>query len=216
MVARRVGATTPPTARDAGATIDVWNAWLTGMRTACIPAAVNASMAANTAVGGTTDHGLVVGVDVGDDCIPRRVIDDPLDLGERPEHGGHRSVVLHRQARHLVAARAHGLERGVERERAGSDQRAVLTEAVPHHHVGAHAVGGEQAVEARVGRQHGWLGDLGLEQLLLELTDGRGVVTVDEDVGRERPSEQRRHDGVGLAKRVGHDRLGGAETLRAC
>ena len=30
----------------AGATIDVWNAWLTGMRDACMPRAVNASMAA--------------------------------------------------------------------------------------------------------------------------------------------------------------------------
>ena len=33
----------------AGATMDVWNAWLTGMRPACSPTAVNASMAAVTA-----------------------------------------------------------------------------------------------------------------------------------------------------------------------
>ncbi len=33
----------------AGATIDVWNAWLTGMRVACMPAAVNAAIALATA-----------------------------------------------------------------------------------------------------------------------------------------------------------------------
>ncbi len=34
---------------DAGATIEVWNAWLTGIRIACMPAAVNDSTAASTA-----------------------------------------------------------------------------------------------------------------------------------------------------------------------
>ena len=68
---------------------------------------------------------------------------------------------------HLPTARADRLQRGVERQRAGGDQRAVLTEAVPHHHVRPYAVRGQQVGQREVGGEHGGLGDLGLQQLLL-------------------------------------------------
>ena len=38
-----------PNGTDAGATIEVWNAWLTGIRVAVMPCAVNCSMSASTA-----------------------------------------------------------------------------------------------------------------------------------------------------------------------
>ena len=163
---------------------------------------------------GSAHHGLVVGVDVGDHGVAGGRLDDPLDLGQRPEHGRHRAVVLHRQAGHLVTACAHGLQRGVEGQRTGRDQRAVLAQAVAHHHVGAHAVGGQQATDAGVGGEHRRLGDLGLQQLLFELRHRLRVVAVDEDVRAERAAEQRGHHLVGLTERVGHDRLGRPQPLQ--
>ena len=77
------------------------------------------------------------------------------------------------EAGHLAAARAHRLERVGERQRAGGDQRAVLAEAVPHHHVRHDAVGGEQAGERRVGGQHGRLRDGGLPQVVFRLARQR-------------------------------------------
>ena len=53
-------------------------------------------------VGSAADHGLVVGVDVGDHCVAGRGVDDPFDLGEWAEDRSHRSVVLDRQPRHFA------------------------------------------------------------------------------------------------------------------
>ena len=161
-------------------------------------------------IGRPADDRLVVRIDVGDHGVAGRGVDDPLDLGQRPEHGRHRTVVVDRQAGHLAAAGAHCLERSGERERAGGDEGAVLAEAVPHHHVGMHTVRTEESADARVGGEHGRLGDLGLQQLLLELRDGSRVVAVDEDVGAEWASQQRRHHLVGLTERCIDDRFGGA------
>ena len=103
------------------------------------------------------------------------------------EHGGHRSVVVDargwpsRCPRALTASSAV-----VERQRAGGHQRAVLAEAVAHDHVRAHAVRGEQPRQREVGRQHGRLGDLGLQQLRLQPRQRFRVVGVGEDVGRQR------------------------------
>ena len=164
-------------------------------------------------VGRAADDRLAVAVDVGDDDVAVDGADDPLDLGQRAEHRGHRAVVPHRQVRHLAAAGADGLERGVEGQRTGRDERAVLAEAVAHHHVGVHAVGGEQPGQREVGREHGRLGDLGLQQLLLQRRDGFGVVAVDEDVGGQRAPEQRGHDPVGLGEGLGDDRLRARSAL---
>ena len=111
-------------------------------------------------------------------------------------------VVGDLEAGHLAAAGADRLERGVEGQRAGGHERAVLAEAVAHHHVGLDAVGGEQPGEGEVGGQHGRLGDLGLQQLLLEPRRPRPGRCVDEDVVGQRPAEQRRHDPVGLGERL--------------
>ena len=108
-------------------------------------------------------------------------------------------------------AGADRLERGRERQRSGGDEGAVLAEAVAHHEVGHDAVGGEQAGEGEVDRQHGGLGDLGPAQVRLGRGDGVGVAGVDEQVGRQRTLDQRRHDGVGLVERRGDDRLDVAE-----
>ena len=121
------------------------------------------------------DHGLRRAVDVGDHDVTVDRVDDALDLLERADDGGHRAVVLDLQARHLVAAGAHRFERVAEVEGVGRDQRAVLAEAVAHHHVGLDAVRGEQAGEREVGGQHGRLGDLGLLELLFELRHRRRV-----------------------------------------
>ncbi len=158
-------------------------------------------------VGGAADNRLVVRVDVRYHGVAGRGIDDPLDLGERTEHGGHCTVVLDRQARHFTAPRAHGFESGIEGERTSSDEGAVLAEAVPHHHVRVHPVGAEQTADRGVGGEHRRLGDLGLQEFLFELSDCGGVVTVDEDVRRQRTPEQRGHHRVSLTECVGHDRL---------
>ena len=164
-------------------------------------------------VGGAADHRLVVGVDVGDDDVPGGLVDDPFDLGERAEDRCHRTVVLDRERSHFSAPGTHGFQRGVERERASGDERAVLSQAVPHHHVGVHAVRGEQPTDGGVGRQHRGLGDLSLEQLLLELGDGRGIVAVDEDVRRQRTTEQWRHHVIRLLERLGDDRFAGTKLV---
>ena len=57
---------------EAGATIEVWKAWLTGMRTALMPAAVNVSMICLDRGRRAADHGLGVGVDVGDHDVAGR------------------------------------------------------------------------------------------------------------------------------------------------
>ena len=200
----------------AGATIDVWKAWLTGSMAVWKPRCWHCSTAAVDGGGGAADDRLRRGVDVGDDDVAVGLGDDLLDLVERREHGGHRPVVLHRQVGHLATAGADGFERGGERQRSGGDQGAVLAQAVAHHEVGHDAVGGEQPGEGEVDRQHGGLGDLGLAQVRLGRGDGVGVGGVDEQVGRERAADQRRHDGVGLVERLGDDRLDVAERRPAC
>jgi hypothetical protein len=64
---------------------------------------------------------------------------------------------------------------------------------VTHDHVRGDAVGGEHPGHRDVRGEHRRLGDLGLQQLLLELRDGGGVGGVDEDVRRQRPAQDRGH-----------------------
>ena len=153
------------------------------------------------------DHRLRHRVDVGDHDVAVARVDHALDLLERAHHRRHRAVVLDLQVRHLAPARAHRFERGLEGQRPGGDQRAVFAEAVAHHHVGPDAIGGEQPLQRQIGGEQRRLRDLGLAQVLLELSDGRLVGGVDEDVGAERTPEQRRHHRVGAAERVGDERL---------
>ncbi len=98
-------------------------------------------------LGGAANDRLGVRVDVGDDDIALSCRDDLFDLRERPEDRRHGAVVLHRDARHLAATRAHSLHGRVEREGTGGNERAVLTEAVTHHHVRLDPVCREQASE---------------------------------------------------------------------
>ena len=85
---------------------------------------------------GAADHRLVLAVDVGDDDVAVDRLQDPLDFVQRREHGRHRAVVRHRNARHLAAAGAHGFQRVVQRGAARRNQRAVFAQAVAHRHVG--------------------------------------------------------------------------------
>ena len=132
----------------------VWKAWLTGSGTALYPAACEARRSAcSTAALAPPITAWLCAVDVGDDDVavdaargcarPRRAARTPP-----PSCRCRRPTRL----RHLAAARAHRLERVGERQRAGRDQRAVLAQAVAHHHVGRDAVGGEQPGERDVGR----------------------------------------------------------------
>ena len=148
----------------AGATIEVWKAWLTGSMAVWKSRCWHFSTAAVDRGRGSADDRLRRGVDVGDHDVAVGLGDDLLDLVQRCEHGGHRPVVLHRQMGHLAAPGADRLERGRERQRPGGDQGAVLAQAVAHHEVGLDAVGGEQSGEGEVDRQHGGLGDLGLRR----------------------------------------------------
>ena len=113
-----------------------------------------------------------------------------------------------------MPARAHGLERRLEVEGTGRHQRAVLAEAVAHHHVRAHTVVLEQPGQREVGGEHRRLGDLGARQLALRLLDGGRVVPVDEDVRRERSPEQGRHDPVRLREGLGDHRNPVAQGLQ--
>ena len=63
-----------------------------------------------------TDHGVIVGVDIGHHRIAGRGVHDSLDVGEGAEDGGHGPVVLHRQAGHLPTAGAYRLQGGRERQ----------------------------------------------------------------------------------------------------
>jgi hypothetical protein len=85
---------------------------------------------------------------------------------------------------------------------------------VAHDDVGGDAVRGEEPGEGDVGRQHRGLGDLGLQQLLLEPGDGAGVGLVDEDELGERLAQQWRHDPVRLGERVRDHRFVQAEGLQ--
>ena len=159
----------------AGATIEVWKAWLTGSMAVWKSRCWQRLDGRLHGGGGAADDRLGRGVDVGDDDVAVGLGDDPLDLVQRREHGRHRPVVLDREMGHLAAPGADRLERGRERQRPGGDEGAVLAEAVAHHEVGRDAVGGEQPGEGEVDRQHGGLGDLGLAQVGLGRGDGVGV-----------------------------------------
>ena len=80
----------------AGATIDVWKAWLTGSMAVWKSRCWQRCDGGLDGGGRTADDRLGRGVDVGDDDVAVGLGDDLLDLVERREHGGHRPVVLHR------------------------------------------------------------------------------------------------------------------------
>ena len=164
-------------------------------------------------LGLSADDGLAVAVDVGDDDVAVRGVDDLLDLLQRTEHSCHGAVVADVEAGHLVPTGCDSLECGGERQRAGRDQRPVLTQAVAHHHVRSHAVGVQHAGHRQVGRQYGRLSDLGLQKLLVELLDRGRVVGVDEDVGRQRATQDRRHHRVSLGERLGDDGVLAAQLI---
>ena len=109
-----------------------------------------------------------------------------------------------------MTAGAHRFQRSGKGERAGSDQRAVLAEAVPDHHVGLDAVGRQQRRQRQVGGQHRWLRDLGVAQVFLCRGDRDLVTGVDEDVLAERLAQQRRHHVI-----RGHEPLGDDGFRRA-
>ena len=111
-----------------------------------------------------------------------------------------------------MPAGADRLEGSVERQGARGDERAVLAQAVPDHHVGPYPVLPQQRGERSVRCEDGRLGDLRLEQLLLHLRKCGGIVPA-EDVRGQRPAQQGRHDPVGGVERARHDRLGRAQLL---
>ena len=96
----------------AGATISVWNAWLTGSRIAVCPRFCSSALGGVDRVGRAAEHDLVVGVDVGEDDVAVDLVDDLLDLRERRDRGDHHSGVVDLQMRHLAPAGADRLERG--------------------------------------------------------------------------------------------------------
>ncbi len=159
------------------------------------------------------DDRLLAAVQVGDHHVAADRRQDPLDLGERRHDRRHAAVVGHRDVGHLAAAGAHRLQRVGERQPAGGDQRAVLAEAVAHHHVGHHAVGREQPGERGVDGQHRRLRDGGPAQVLFGARHGGGVARVDEQVVGERLAEERGHHPIRLGEGVARHRLGGRELL---
>ena len=170
----------------AGATIEVWKAWLTGSGTTLYPAFCERRHGLLDRGAGAADDGLVLAVDIGDDDVAVDRLQDPFDLGERRKHGRHPAVVAHRDARHLAAAGADGLQRVVEGQSAGGDQRAVLAQAVAHRHVGPDAVRGQQARQGEIRGQHRRLGDRGLAQIVFGPGDRVRVRLVDENEVAER------------------------------
>ena len=161
---------------------------------------------------GAADHRLCRGVDVGQHHVARRGIDHLLHFIERSEHRSHHAAVDHVDVGHLASASAHGLERRVEVEPAGGDERAVLAEAVADDHVGFDAVGSQQFGEGEVGGEHGRLGDLGLTEILLGRGHGSGVVAVDEHVRAEWLGQHRCHHPIGVVEGASDDRFDLAEV----
>ncbi len=153
------------------------------------------------------NHGLAVAIDVRDDDVAINRLQDPFDLRNGSEDGRHAAVVGHRDARHLAAPRAYGLQRVLKRQGAGGHQRPVLSKAVAHRHVRPDAVGREQAGQCQIRCQYGGLRDRGLPQILLRPGDGLRIRRLDENEIAQRLAEQRRHGVVRLVERLGHDRL---------
>ena len=159
------------------------------------------------------EHDLVGRVDVGEHDVAVARRDDLLDLGQRRHDGGHRPGVLDVEARHLAPAGADRLERGLERERAGGHERAVLAQRVAHDEVGSDPVLAQQAREGHVDGEHGGLGDLGRPQLLLGPRHRRGVGGIGEDDVRQPPAlQQRGHDLVGPVEHLGDRPARGARS----
>ena len=197
----------------AGATIEVWKAWLTGNGDHVVAGFQEDFHGLLDGLARAADHRLAVAVDVGDHHVAVDRLQDSLDFFERRKDRGHPAVVFHRHSGHSAAAGADGFQRILEGKGAGRDQRAVFAQAVSHGHVGLDAVSGQQPGQRQIGGQHGRLSDRGLAQILFGLGDGVGVGLVDEDELAERLAEQGRHDAVGFGKGFGHDRFGGAERL---
>ncbi len=155
---------------------------------------------------------MLVAVDVGDDDIAVDFREDRLDVGQRREHGCHEPVVGHRHLRHLSAPGADRLEGFGEAERVGRDERAVLAEAVAHHHVRVDAIGVEETGEGLVDGEHCGLGDLGLAELLVDRGEAGLVVRVSEDVIAEGAAEDGGHHAIGFGERLRHDRVAVAQV----
>ena len=155
--------------------------------------------------GRAADDGLGVGVDVGHDDVAVHLRHDPLDVGKWTEDRGHRAVVVGGDVCHLPAAGADGLQSGVETQRAGGNERAILPEAVAHHQIGGDPVSGHQVRQRSVGGEHRGLRDLGLHELCFEAGDRFWVRGVAEHEVRQGLTQQRRHDPVGLVVDRPHD-----------
>ncbi len=161
--------------------------------------------------GGAADDRLGAAVEVGDDDVVVDRLQGLFDLAERREHRQHQPVVVDVDVGHLAPASADRFQGVGERQRPCRHERSVLTEAVPHHHVGVDAVGLEQPHQCPVDGEYRRLGDLGLHQLLVGLGDGSVVVGIDEDDVGERSTDQRFHDPVGLVEHLADDRFDLAE-----
>ena len=162
----------------------------------------------------TTDHGLARAVDVRDDDVAVRLGDNAFHGIQWAEDRGHCAVVADVEVGHLLAPRTDRFQRRVEGQRTGRLKRPVFAQAVPHDHVRLDAVGGQHPGERQIGRQDGGLGDLGLQELLLQLPNGLVVTGVDEDERRQWAAQQRRHDAVRLGERLGDDRLAVPQVLQ--
>ena len=114
--------------------------------------------------GRSTDHRLLVAVDIGDHHVVVDRVDCTLDLLDRCEDCRHLPCVGHVDVGHLAPAPGNGFERILERERTGRHQGPVLAQAVAHHHVGLHPECGEHLGECSVDRQDGRLRDLRLPE----------------------------------------------------
>ena len=158
--------------------------------------------------GGPADHGLGIRVDVGEHDVALDAVDERLHLGDGCEDRRHHAVVLGGEVCHLAPACAHCFERGIEAQRSGSHERAVLAEAVADHDVGLDPVRAEQLGDGEVGGEYGGLRDLGVAEIGVGLGHRIGIGAVDEDVVGQRLAEQRGHHAVGVAEQLGDDRLG--------
>ena len=146
-----------------------------------VPSLLHRLHGASDRVGGAAEHDLVRRVDVGEHDVAVDPSDDLLDLLQRGHDRGHRSGVVRLEARHLASAGAHGLERVLEGQRAGGDQRPVLADGVAHDHVGRDPVLAEQPRERGVDGDHRRLLDLGAAKLLLRARHRLRVRRVGED-----------------------------------
>ena len=178
-----------------------------GQARSCQPALCARPLGGEHCFGGAPDHRLGGGVDVGEDNVAVDRRDDLLGGLERPHHRDHQSGVVDRQVGHLVSASADRLEGGGERQALGGDERAVLAEAVAHHHVRRDAVLAQQAGESDVDGEHRGLRDLGPLELRLGLGHPLGRRRIDEDHVAQGTPQQRCHHLVGLGEGCGDGRL---------